>query len=195
MRIPLKDDKSCWYKTSNYARMFRVITMDTLDRSEFHMLKSGDIAPDFELYNQDNKLVRLSDYRGQKVIVFTFPRAGTSDCTRQASIYRDNYHCFVGRNTVVLGISSNTTDILRIWREKNHFPFDLLSDTSHAVLKQLGVWGQDVIGFIQIPAAKRSYWLIDEDGIIQAMKIGIKPDEAIDDALAFIEQNTLQREI
>ena len=149
------------------------------------MLKSGDIAPDFELYNQDDELVRLSDYRGQKVVLFTFPRAGTLDCTRHAAIYRDNFHCFQASNTMVLGISSNTTDILRIWREKGNFPFDLLSDTSHGVLKQLGVWGQDKIGFIQIPAAKRSYWLIDENGIIQAMKIGIKPDEGIAEALAF----------
>ena len=159
------------------------------------MLQSGDIAPDFELCNQDDALVRLSDYRGQKVILFTFPRAGTSDCTRQASAYRDAYQRFEAHNTVILGISSNTTDILRIWHEKNNFPFDLLSDTSHEVLKQYDVWGQDVIGFIKIPAAKRSYWLIDEVGIIQAMKIGIKPDEGIAEALTFIEQNTPEREM
>jgi peroxiredoxin Q/BCP len=157
------------------------------------MVAVGNLAPDFELYNQDDELVRLQDFRGQKVVLFTFPRAGTDDCTVQACTFRDAYDRFIKANTVVFGISSNSTDMLRIWRDKNDFPFDLLSDGSHEVLKKYSVWGQDIIGFIQIPAAKRSYWLIDENGRICDMKIGIKPEEGIAEALAFIERD-IQRE-
>jgi peroxiredoxin Q/BCP len=150
------------------------------------MLKPGDIIPDFELPNQDDTTVSLHTYRGRKVILFSFPRTGTHDCTCQASIYRDNYEQFKAANTVILGITSNSTDALYLWREKNHFPFDFLSDGSHEVLKMLGVWGQAVIGFIRIPAARRSYWFIDEVGIIHDMKIGISPYEGLDEALQFI---------
>lgn len=150
----------------------------------------GDKAPDFALPNQYDQIVRLTDFRGFKLVLFAFPRGGTPHCTEQACAYRDAYKRFQYSGAMVLGISSTSVDKLRDWRENHNFPYDLLCDNNHDVLEQYGAWGYSLAGVVQLPMAKRSYWVIDEDGFIEDMAIGIGTVESVEQSLAFVKDNS-----
>ncbi|MBZ0296974.1 MAG: peroxiredoxin [Anaerolineae bacterium] len=152
------------------------------------MPQIGDKAPDFTLPNQDEQRISLSDYRGKKVIIFAFPKAGTAGCTMQACTFRDQLPQFENVNAVVLGISTDKPEALKHWKEREELQYDLLSDTDQAVLMQLGGEGMSLLGIVRIPMAKRSYWVIDEDGTIIDMQIGVGPKESVSKALEAIQQ-------
>lgn len=135
------------------------------------MVAVGDLAPDFALPNQDGKLVRLSDFRGKPVVIFSFPAAGTMGCTMQACSFRDAFPQIEGAAGVVLGISGDRPEDLKAWKAKQKLPYDLLSDTEHTVLEQYGSWGRKFLGLITTNTAVRSYWVIDAEGQIVDMEI------------------------
>jgi peroxiredoxin Q/BCP len=153
-------------------------------------VEPGDKAPNFALPNQYNRTVRLKDFKGFKLVLFSFPRGGTPQCTEQACAYRDAYKRFQYSGAMVLGISSTDTDKLRDWREEHSFPYDLMYDKNHTVLEELGAWGYSVAGVIQLPMAERSYWIIDEEGYIEDMTIGIGTVESVEQSLAHVEDNS-----
>jgi thioredoxin-dependent peroxiredoxin len=143
----------------------------------------GEKAPEFTLYNQDGKQVRLSDYRGQKVVLFAFAKAGTAGCTKVACNYRDEFPQIAASNAVVLGISPDSQRELKRWKMSKKLPYDLLSDPDHKVLEQLGAWGFNVFG-LKVPMTTHSLFVIDENGTIIAEQIKISPDDNIAKALA-----------
>lgn len=98
----------------------------------------GDVAPDFELQNQKGETVKLSDYRGKKVLLFAYPKAGTPGCTTQACGFRDNFAQIETNNAVVLGLSPDSPEDLDKWIEAEGLQYDLLSDPDHEVLE---AWG------------------------------------------------------
>lgn len=151
------------------------------------MLEIGQPAPDFELLNQDRKPVRLSDFRGKKVILFAFPRADTPGCTTQACGFRDNLPRFETKNAVVLGISDDSPEDLAKWREKQNFTYDFLSDPDHKVLEQYGAWGEKVSFGKKSVGTLRSHWVIDENGILIDQWIKISPTDSYEEALKLIE--------
>ncbi|MFO7320677.1 MAG: peroxiredoxin [Chloroflexota bacterium] len=151
------------------------------------MLEIGQPAPDFELLNQDRKPVRLSDFRGKKVILFAFPRADTPGCTTQACGFRDNLPRFETKNAVVLGISDDSPEDLAKWREKQNFTYDFLSDPDHKVLEQYGAWGEKVSFGKKSVGTLRSHWVIDENGILIDQRIKISPTDSYEEALKLIE--------
>src|SRR5690606_19777985 len=102
----------------------------------------GEKAPDFELKNQNGETVRLSDYRGRKVVLFAFPKAFTSGCTAQACGLRDSFPLLENVNATVLGLSPDPPEDLKAWKEAENLPYDLLSDPDHTVLEQWGAWGE-----------------------------------------------------
>ncbi|MCA9912939.1 MAG: peroxiredoxin, partial [Anaerolineae bacterium] len=102
----------------------------------------GEKAPDFELPNQDGEMVKLSDFRGKRVLLFAYPKAGTSGCTTQACGLRDEFPRFEAANAIILGISPDEPKALRKWKDKEQLPYDLLSDPEHKVLEEWGVWGE-----------------------------------------------------
>jgi peroxiredoxin Q/BCP len=146
------------------------------------MVKIGDAAPDFELINQDNKRVKLSDYRGKKVVIFSFPKAGTPGCNNQACEFRDEFPAFTGSNAVVLGVSADTSAELNSWKIAKKLPYDLLSDRDHTMLTAYGAWGMG-IGIIRVPIVNRSYWVIDENGVIIDMQVGVAPRASVEKAI------------
>ena len=117
------------------------------------MLEIGEHVPDFALLNQDGRLVRLSDFRGQRVVIFTFPRAGTLGCTIQACAFRDESLRIEAKNTVVLGISTDLPDELHTWKAREKLPYDLLSDPDHALLGPWGISSTRLFG-INLPMKK-----------------------------------------
>ena len=147
----------------------------------------GEQAPDFELLNQDGKSVKLSDYRGKKVILFAYPKAGTSGCTTQACGLRDNFPQFENANATVLGISPDMPDALKQWKDAENLPYDLLSDPDHAVLEAWGAWGERNMYGNKYMGVIRSHWVIDEEGKIADEQVKISPKKSIEKAVALVK--------
>lgn len=147
----------------------------------------GETAPDFELSNQDGKTIRLSDFRGRKVILFAFPRADTPGCTTQACGFRDNLPRITTANAVVLGISNDTPEDLAKWKAKENFAYDLLSDPDHEVLEAWGAWGEKVNYGKKYMGTVRSHWVIGEDGKVIDEQIKVSPTDSVARALKAVE--------
>lgn len=148
----------------------------------------GERAPDFELMNQDGNTVKLSQHRGKRVVIFAFPKANTMGCNNQACSFRDVFPQIEAQNAVVLGVSSDSAEVLAGWKKRQQLPYDLLSDPDHKMLDAWDAWGFNFF-FIKLPiAAARSYWVIDEDGILVDQQIGVRPQESVEKALAAVER-------
>jgi len=149
----------------------------------------GEQAPDFELLNQDGKPVKLSDYRGKKVILFAYPKADTPGCTTQACGLRDNFPRIEAGNAVVLGLSPDEPEDLRKWKDKIKLPYDLLSDPEHKVLEQWGAWGEKVNYGKKYMGVIRSHWVIGEDGKIKDARVNIKPEDSVEKAVQTVNNS------
>lgn len=150
------------------------------------MLAVGEQAPDFELKNQDGETVRLSDYRGHKVVLFAFPKAGTPGCTTQACGLRDAFPRIEAANAVVLGLSPDTPEDLKKWQQEEGLPYDLLSDPDHQVLEAWGVWGEKSMYGKPYMGVIRSHWIIDEDGKIADAQVKVSPTDSVERATRFL---------
>ena len=146
----------------------------------------GEKAPDFELPNQDGNTVRLSDFKGKKVILFAYPRANTSGCTTQACGFRDRMPTFEGANAVILGISDDPPAANGKWKTQENLPYDLLSDEDHKVLEQYGAWGEKVNYGKKYMGTIRSHWVIDENGNLLDQQIKISPTDSVEKALEVV---------
>lgn len=150
------------------------------------MLNIGEPAPDFELPNQDGRRVRLSDLRGRKVILFAYPAAFTGGCTRQACGFRDRYPEVEAADAVVLGLSPDGVEKLASWKEAEGLPYDLLSDPEHTVLEAWGAWGEKKNYGKTYLGVLRSHWVIGADGVLLAQKVGVKPEDSVEKAVAAV---------
>jgi peroxiredoxin Q/BCP len=144
----------------------------------------GEQAPDFALLNQDGNTIRLSDYRGKKVVLFAYPKASTSGCTTQACGFRDRFPKIQEGNAVVLGISPDEPKDQLKWKKAENLPYDLLCDTDHTVLEAWGAWGEKTNFGKTYDGVIRSHWVIDENGVIVDEKIGISPTDSVEKAVA-----------
>ena len=146
----------------------------------------GDQAPDFALLNQNGDTVKLSDYRGQKVLLFAYPRAATPGCTTQACGFRDGFAQIETANAVVLGLSPDEPAALAAWIEKESLPYDLLSDPDHQILEAWEAWGERSMYGNTYMGVIRSHWIIGEDGTVLDAQVKISPKKSIEKALKFL---------
>lgn len=146
----------------------------------------GDLAPDFELLNQDGQPVRLSAFRGKKVILFAYPKAGTSGCTTQACGFRDEFPKVTSANAVVLGISADAPKDQLKWKTKENLPYDLLSDPDHAVLEAWGAWGEKSMYGKKYMGIIRSHWVIDEEGTVIEVEVKVSPENSVAGAVKIV---------
>lgn len=151
------------------------------------MLEIGQQAPDFELLNQDGKPVKLSDFRGQRVILFAYPKAGTSGCTTQACGFRDQFPQVTESNAVVLGISPDEPAAQKKWKDAENLPYDLLSDPDHAVLEAWGAWGERSMYGKKYFGVIRSHWVIDADGTVIDVQVKISPKDSVEKAVKALD--------
>ena len=141
------------------------------------MLEVGSLAPDFSLPDENGEIHKLSDYRGQKVILYFYPKDNTAGCTRQACGFKDRYPLIQEKGAVVLGISKDSARAHKNFKTKYDLPFTLLSDPEHQVIEMYDVWkekknyGRIYMGIV------RSTYLIDEKGIIVKALEKVKPDQ------------------
>ncbi|MCP3797179.1 thioredoxin-dependent thiol peroxidase [Paenibacillus sp. CH40] len=147
----------------------------------------GQEAPDFELPGSEGKRVKLSDYRGNRVLLYFYPKDLTSSCSIQACDFRDKHTEFEGLNTVILGISPDPLKQHDKFIAKYGLPFQLLSDEEHQVAETYGVWQQKQMYGKQYMGIVRSTFLIDENGILVHEWRGLRVKGHIDAALAYIQ--------
>jgi len=148
----------------------------------------GETAPDFELKNQEGDTVKLSDYRGKKVVLFAYPKAGTPGCTTQACGFRDNFAQIETNNAVVLGLSPDSPEDLAKWIEEEDLQYDLLSDPEHEVLEAWDAWGEKSMYGNKYMGVVRSHWIIGEDGTVLDEQIKISPKKSVEKALKFLDK-------
>jgi peroxiredoxin Q/BCP len=153
------------------------------------MLQIGQPAPEFTLTNQNGQPVRLSDLRGQRVVLFAFPKAFTAGCDAQACTFRDELPQISASHAIVFGVSADSPETLKKWKEARKLNYDLLSDSSHTMLEAYGAWGIALGSLIRLPIGiMRSYWVIDENGILVDQQIGVGPGESVRKAVASVQR-------
>ena len=130
------------------------------------MLNIGELAPDFELPDQNGETHRLSDYRGQQVILYFYPKDNTSGCTKQACGFGELYPQFREKGAVVLGVSKDSVASHKKFEQNYGLPFTLLSDTEKAVIQAYDCWKEKKnYGKVTMGVVRTTY-LIDENGVI-----------------------------
>ena len=131
------------------------------------MLAIGTKAPEFTLPDQNGEMRSLSDYKGQKVVLYFYPKDMTSGCTKQACAFSELYPQFREKGAVVLGVSKDSVASHKRFEEKYGLPFVLLSDTERTVIEAYDVWKEKKLyGKVSYGVVRTTY-LIDEDGVIE----------------------------
>jgi peroxiredoxin Q/BCP len=148
------------------------------------MPAAGELAPDFELVNDEGKTVKLSDYRGKKVVLYFYPKDFTSGCELQACAFRDAYPRIEAKNAIVLGVSPDDVESHAKFREALNLPFHLLVDKDAALIKAWDLWttrtnpdGSTWTG------VARSHYVIDENGKVIDAQAPVKANESVPLAL------------
>ena len=131
------------------------------------MLKAGDKAPAFSGKDQNNNLVKLSDFKGQKLVIYFYPADMTPTCTVQACNLRDNFGLLRSAGISVLGVSPDDVAKHKKFEDKFDLPFSLLADTSLEIINLFGVWGQKQMYGKSYMGLLRTTFLIDEKGKIK----------------------------
>ena len=141
------------------------------------MLEVGTQAPDFTLPDQDGQMHSLKEYRGQKVVLYFYPKDNTPGCSRQASGFGELYPQFTEKGAVVLGVSKDSVASHKKFQEKYNLPFTLLSDPEKTVIQAYDVWKEKKLYGKVSMAVVRSTYLIDENGIIIWALDKVKPGD------------------
>jgi len=150
------------------------------------MLSEGDDAPDFELPNQDGETVSLSDYEGEHVVVYFYPRADTPGCTTEACSFRDRWTDYEDHGVTVLGVSDDPVEDLADFKAKYDLPFDLLSDAGGEVATAYDSYGEREIMGDVMDVTFRNTFVVGPDGDVVAVFEGVDPEEHADEVLAAV---------
>ncbi len=130
------------------------------------MLEVGTKAPEFTLPDQNGEMHSLSDYKGQKVILYFYPKDSTAGCTKQACGFAERYPQIREKGAVVLGVSKDSVKSHKNFETKYELPFTILSDTERTVIEAYDVWKEKKnYGKVSMGVVRTTY-LIDEEGII-----------------------------
>ena len=140
-------------------------------------LKVGDTAPNFEALDEQGNLVKLSDYKGKKLVLFFYPKASTPGCTMEACNLRDNYQTFLAKGYEVLGVSADSAKRQQNFIAKNELPYHLLADEDKKVIYAFGVWGSKKFMGREYDGIHRTTFVIDENGIIEDIISKVKTKE------------------
>jgi peroxiredoxin Q/BCP len=137
-------------------------------------LQPGDPAPDFTLPDASGTPVCLADLRGQRVILYAYPAAGTPGCTTQACDFRDSLASLQAAGYTVLGVSPDAPAALARFAEQQQLPFRLLSDVDRAVLSAYGAYGEKRLYGKTVVGVIRSTFVIDEHGRVERAFVNVK---------------------
>ncbi|MBD1433155.1 thioredoxin-dependent thiol peroxidase [Sphingobacterium sp. DN00404] len=130
-------------------------------------LEIGDKAPAIEAKNQSGETIKLSDFKGKKVILYFYPKDNTPGCTTEACNFRDNYQSLVKDGFEVIGVSIDNEQSHQKFISKFDLPFNLLADDDQKIVNDYGVWVEKNMYGRKYMGTARTTFVIDEDGIIQ----------------------------
>jgi len=150
-------------------------------------LQQGDAAPKFSLEDQDGNTVKLSDFKGRKVLVYWYPKASTPGCTTQSCAVRDAKEDFAGLGVDVVGISPDNPTANKKFDDKQGLGFPLLSDEDHAVAEAWGVWGEKSMYGKKYMGIVRSSFLIDGKGKVIEAFYKVSPKDTVPKARKALE--------
>ncbi len=131
------------------------------------LLQQGDKAPAFKGINQHGEPVKLTDYKGKKLVLYFYPKDSTPGCTAEACDLRDNYHQFIANGYEILGVSPDSAKSHIKFIEKYELPFSLLADEDHSIAEAFGAWGEKSMYGKKYMGILRSTFVIDEKGKIE----------------------------
>ena len=146
-------------------------------------LGKGDAAPEFALQDQEGNMVRLSDYKGKKILLYFYPKADTPGCTKQACSIRDSAEVLRKAGIIPLGISPDMPNSQQKFDIKHGLGFILLSDADHKVAKSYGAWGEKNMYGKKTMGIIRSSFLINEKGRLIDVWYKVKPEDTVSKAL------------
>ena len=152
------------------------------------MLEIGQKAPEFSLPNQDDVVISLKDFKGQKLLIWFFPKASTSGCTKEGIGFNELIKNFNKQNISILGISKDSVKAQKNFCTKNEFKFDILSDTELSVLKKYKAWGLKKMYGREYEGILRIAYLIDEQGKIEKAYEKVSPKTHADEVLQDLSQ-------
>ena len=147
------------------------------------MLEEGKKAPNIKLKDQDGNTVSLDDFKGQKVVVYFYPKDDTTGCTKEACSFRDEFPKFERLDTKVIGISPDSVESHKKFAEKYNLPFTLLSDEGKETVESYDVWKQKSMYGRNYMGVERTTYIIDEDGKIQKVFPKVKVENHIEEVL------------
>ncbi len=152
------------------------------------MIEPGEKAPDFTGKDQNGEEIKLSDYKGKKVVLYFYPKDDTPGCTKQACSLRDGFAELKKNNIEVLGVSADDKESHQKFIKKYDLPFTLLADIDKTIINKYGVYGEKNMYGKKYMGIKRTTFLIDEDGIIKKIFKKVKTDEHADEVLKAFNQ-------
>ncbi len=152
-------------------------------------IEAGIIAPEFSLFDEDEKIHHLKDYRGQTVLLYFYPKDDTPGCTTEACNFRDDYSVYQDLGVVILGVSPDTPKEHTKFKAKYDLPFNLLADTDHQVCDLYGVWGPKKYMGREYEGVYRTTFLIGADGFIQQVFENVKPADHSAEILSILQAN------
>lgn len=140
-------------------------------------LNAGDKAPDFSAEDQDGNIINLSDFKGKKLVLFFYPKASTPGCTAEACNLRDNWEQFQEKGYEIVGVSADSKEKQKKFKEKYKLPFPLLADEDKKVINAFGVWGPKKFMGKEYDGIHRTTFVIDEEGNIEDVIGKVKTKE------------------
>jgi peroxiredoxin Q/BCP len=147
------------------------------------MLKEGDKAPAFTSKNQNGETVKLSDFKGKRLVLYFYPKDDTPGCTKEACSFRDADDVFNSKGIKVLGVSTDDEKSHQKFISKFQLPFDLLADTDKDIVESYGVWGEKSMYGKKYMGTNRKTFLIDENGKIAKIFDKVNVAEHADEVL------------
>ncbi|WP_342082982.1 thioredoxin-dependent thiol peroxidase [Dyadobacter sp. OTU695] len=150
-------------------------------------LQVGDPAPAFSVKDQDGKEVKLSDLKGEKVVLYFYPKDNTPTCTNQACNIRDNYGSLLKKGYKVFGVSPDSEKSHQRFIKKHSLPFPLLADTEHKMVEAYGVWGEKTLFGRTYMGVLRTTFVINKKGIIEEIISKVESSKHTDQILGKTE--------
>jgi len=135
-------------------------------------MKIGDMAPEVLGRDEQGREIKLSDYRGRKLILYFYPKDNTSGCTAEACSLRDHHQELQAAGYEVVGVSKDSAASHVKFKEKYALPFPLIADVDHSLLETMGAWGEKVMYGKKTVGTIRTTFLIDEEGRITEIFAG-----------------------
>jgi len=150
-------------------------------------IAKGNPGPNFSLPDETGVVRNLSDYRGNKVVLYFYPKDDTPGCTTEACNFRDDFSAYVKANVIILGVSPDSTKSHKKFKDKYKLPFPLLADENHSVCETYGVWGKKSFMGKEYLGVLRTTFVINEKGVISEVFENVRPAEHSSEILSVLK--------